>query len=78
MLYEFDRNWLDYEAMFSRYGEGARYREKTLASIVWASEPFIDMGDHGDEDYSPAERRQMVIDDLETRRAGEAIYQRGR
>jgi len=78
MLYEFDRNWLDYEAMCERYGESARYREKSLASIVWASEPFIDLADHGLEDYSPAERQQMILDDLEIRRAGEAIYQRGR
>jgi len=78
MLHEFDRNWLDYETMYNKYGDSACYREKYLGSIIGAPSPFIDLADHGDEDYSPAERRQMVLDDLETRRAGEAIYQRGR
>ncbi|MBA7571566.1 hypothetical protein ES708_13331 [subsurface metagenome] len=78
MLHEFDTNWLDYEAMYDKYGESALYGEKYLGDIVFAPRPVIDLGDHGDEDYSPADRRQMVIDDLETRRAGEAIYQRGR
>ncbi len=29
-------------------------------------------------DYGPADRRQMVLDDLDARRAGSMIYQRGR
>ena len=77
MLHEFDRNWLDYEAMYTKYGESACYGDKYLGSIINQPSPFIDLGDHGDEDYSPAERRQMVLDDLDQRRAGESIYQRG-
>ncbi|GAI98968.1 unnamed protein product [marine sediment metagenome] len=30
------------------------------------------------DDYSPEAQRQMIIDDLELRRSGEMIYQRGR
>lgn len=78
LLHEFDSNWLDYEAMYDKYGESALYGDKYLGDIVFAPRPVIDLADHGLEDYSPAERRQKVIDDLETRRAGESIYQRGR
>jgi len=78
MLHELDRNWLDYEVMYDKYGDTATHRGKYLGDIIYAPKPVIDLADHGDEDYSLADRQQMMQDDLDTRRAGEAIYQRGR
>ncbi|GAJ13847.1 unnamed protein product, partial [marine sediment metagenome] len=42
MLHEFDTNWLDYEAMYDKYGESACYGEKYLGDIIFKPSPFID------------------------------------
>ena len=75
--HEFDSNWLDYEAMFERYGEFATYREHYLEHYMWGPKTVIDYAGASYEDYSPTDRRQKVIDDLERRRRGEMLYQRG-
>lgn len=76
MCYEFDRNWLDYEAMLARYGDNACYRDRYLVDIMRQPTQAMVFSESGPEDYTPAERRQVVIDDLKARRAGELIYQR--
>ncbi|GAJ04864.1 unnamed protein product [marine sediment metagenome] len=76
--YDHDRNWLDYEAMLERYGEFATCHGKYIDDIMnpYSAGALADMSDL--ESRSPADRRQIEIDDLEARRSGEMIYQRGK
>ncbi len=76
MAYGWDRNWLAYEDMLEIYGDLATYRGKYLYDLMYPRKWVTDYPESSLEDYSPAERRALVLDDLEARRAGEAIYQR--
>ncbi|GAI96764.1 unnamed protein product, partial [marine sediment metagenome] len=68
----------DHEAMLDRYGIYATYRGKYLDDIMKRTTTLFDYAEGSDEDYRPSERRQRIIEDVEARRAGEMIYQRGR
>ncbi len=78
MKYTLGENWLDYEAMREQYGKYATHRDRYLDDIMRRTSVSNDFDEGSLEDYSLEAQRQMVIDDVEARRRGEMIYQRGR
>ena len=76
LKYDFDSNWLDYEAMLDEYGSDATHRGRYLEALMRGRQFDVTAGADVWGDYSPADRIAAQIDNLEARRTGTMVYQR--
>lgn len=78
MLISMGKTWLNQEKMLQEYGGLARLGNKYLAQLMTPRGWDIPLPGDPMADYRPQDRYAAEFDDLDKRRRGEMIYQRGK